>query len=276
MYVAVDNGGTKTIIAVLDSHGVIQEQIKFPTSRDYDQFVKDLKEAKSKLKIQEYSAGVGGVTGPKTDRINGIGISFSNLPWKNAPLLKDFEETFKCPMAIENDAKLAGLSEAMLIKDEYSKVLYMTVSTGIGFGLINGGVIDENIGDAGGDAIMLEHEGKMISWEDFASGKAIVERYGKKASDINDEQTWKSIAKDLAKGIIHLIAIMQPEVIVFGGGVGEHFEQFGKFLEEDINDYALPLIDVPKLIKAQRPEFAVIYGCYDLAKQKFPHAYNHN
>src|SRR5258708_36136203 len=124
MYIGVDCGGNKTIIAALDERGVIQEEIKFPTDKNYDQFVLDLKENRTKLQTTDFIAGVAGITGPRTDRKNGIGINFSNLPWRNVPILKDMEETFKCPMVIENDAKLAALSEAMLLKDQYRVVLY--------------------------------------------------------------------------------------------------------------------------------------------------------
>jgi predicted NBD/HSP70 family sugar kinase len=275
MYVGVDIGGTKTLIAVLDEHGVIVEEIKFPTSHDYKIFVKHLQENSAKLSNKEFVAGVAGITGPRTDRERGIGINFSNLPWRNVPILKDTEEILKCPMAIENDAKLAALSEAMLLKDSYKRVLYVTISTGIGFGWVVNGVIDTSIGDGGGRTILLEHEGKMTPWEDFAGGRAIVARYGKRAEEITDEATWKAICRDLAKGFIHLIAVMQPEVVVIGGSVGTYFNRYGKILRAEVEKYDIPLIKLPAFVEAQRPEEAVVYGCYDLAKQVFPHAKTH-
>ena len=44
----------------------------------------------------------------------------------------------------------------------------------------------------------MERHGKLETWEHFASGKAIVRRFGKRASDINDESTWRTIAHDFA------------------------------------------------------------------------------
>ena len=125
-----------------------------------------------------------------------------NLSWKNVNTQYDTEKIFGCPMAVENDAKLAGLSEAMLLKDEFKRVAYVTISTGIGYSLIVDGVIDVNIGDGGGRALQLDHKSKMMSWEDFAGGRAIVETYGKRAEDITDETTWRKISRDLAKGLI--------------------------------------------------------------------------
>jgi predicted NBD/HSP70 family sugar kinase len=271
MYLGVDIGGTKTLVAVLDEHGVIIEHNKFPTPQKYAIFLEDLRKSADAFNTKDFNAGAIGTTGT-VDRKHGIAIKSGNLSWHDSPIGTDLEEMFKCPMAIENDAKLGALSEAMLLKDRYKKVLYVTVSTGIGVGLVVNGVIDTNLADTGGRTIMLEHEGKMMPWEDFASGRAIVARYGKHASDITDEDTWKAISHDLAKGFIHLIAIIQPEVIVIGGSVGTYFDRYGKFLQAAIKQYEVPLMKLPALIEAQRPEEAVVYGCYDLAKQRFPHA----
>lgn len=269
MYVGVDIGGTKTLVAVLDEHGVIVERSKFPTSPDYNTFLEDLRESIASFKTRDLAAGAAGIPAPSFDREHGIGINFSNLPWRNVHIQEDIENICHCPIVVENDAKLAALSEAMLLKDKYKKVLYITISTGIGIGLVVNGVIDTSIGDGGGRTILLDHNGKMTPWEVFAGGHAIVERYGKKAVDITDEDTWKAISSDLAKGLIHLIAIMQPEVIVIGGSVGTYFERYGALLQSAIEEYKIPLIKLPVLIEAQRPEEAVVYGCYDLAKQTF-------
>jgi predicted NBD/HSP70 family sugar kinase len=190
MYLGIDIGGTKTLVAVLDDRGVIIESNRFPTPKDYDQFLPDLEKGISALGHHDFTAATVGVPGPGIDRENGVLINSSNLPWQNVSLRSDVENICHCPTLMENDAKLAGLSEAMLLKEQYSRVLYVTVSTGIGFALVVDGQIDVNVGDAGGRDILFEHEGKMTPWEDFASGRAIFEKYGQKASDINDEEIW--------------------------------------------------------------------------------------
>jgi predicted NBD/HSP70 family sugar kinase len=275
MYIGVDVGGTKVLVTVLNEHGVITERKKIPTNRDYALFLKDVQATLADFKVKDFAAGAVGIPVTTFDRGHGIGINFSNLPWRNVPIQQDLEKILNCPVAIENDAKLAALSEAMMIKDNYKKVLYVTISTGIGIGLVVNGVIDTAVGDGGGRTILLEHEGKIMPWEDFAGGRAIVARYGKKAEDITDEVIWKAISKDLAKGFIHLIAILQPEIIVIGGSVGTYFSRYGELLKAEIKKYEIPLIKLPALVEAQRPEEAVVYGCYDLAKQTFGHAKAH-
>ena len=271
MYVGVDVGGTKVLVAVLDDDGVIIERNKFPTPKEYAVFLKDLQKIADQFNTKEFNGGAIGITGA-VDRDRGIAIKSGNLFWHNSPICADLEQIFNCPMAIENDAKIAALSEAMLLKDTYKKVLYVTISTGIGVGLVVNGVIDTSIADPGGKSILVEHDNKMVSWEEIASGRSIVDRYGKRAVDITDETTWQTISHDMAKGFINLIAILEPEVIVIGGSVGTYFSRYGKLLQASIEQYKIPLIKLPVLIQAQRPEEAVVYGCYDLAKQTFQHA----
>jgi predicted NBD/HSP70 family sugar kinase len=271
MYAGIDIGGSKTLVASLDDNGVILEKVKFPTPKSYDDFLSKLASSVQSLEHRDFRAAGVGAPATHLDRRNGIGISFGNLPWKRVPLLHDAEKLLGCPVALENDAKVAALSEAMMVKDEFQKVLYVTVSTGIGIGLVINRVIDTSVGDGGGRLMELEYKGKLTPWENFASGRAIVERYGKKAQDITDASTWRSIARDLATGLVELIALFQPEVIIFGGSVGTYFDRFGAALQAELNHHRTPLIDMPQLRGAARPELAVVYGCYDLAVQHFGH-----
>ncbi len=275
MYVGIDIGGTKVLVVALNQHGEIVERFKFPTPKKYEDFLSQLRIALRGFKHQEFKAGAVAVPGV-LDRKHGIVTSFGNLPWKNVPVQRDMEAICGCLMAIDNDAKLGGLSESMLLKGQYSKVLYVTVSTGIGIALIVDNKIDDNIFDGGGRTILLEHQGKMVPWESFASGRAIVERYGKRASDINDKATWTKITRDLSLGIIELIAVAQPDVIIIGGGVGTYFDRYGDLLDKSLQKYHLPLATIPPIMGAQRAEDAVAYGCYDLARQVFGNAKTHH
>lgn len=270
MYLAVDIGGTKTLLACIDEAGVIQEQTKFATPPGYERFLKELEENVAKLTTKDFQRSCVAVPG-KIDRYRGIGVAFGNLPWQHVPIQADIEAIVRCPVIIENDANLAGLSEAMMVKDEFKKVLYVTISTGIGTGIIINGKIDPSFADSEGGHILLEHEGKLRPWEEFASGKAVFERFGKRASDIDASETgtWKRIAHDIALGLIDLIAVIQPEVIVFGGGLDTNYEKFIAPLREELKRYEMPLVPIPELRKAARPEEAVVYGCYDLIKAQY-------
>jgi len=82
--------------------------------------------------------------------------------------------------------------------------------------------------------MVLEHDGKLVKWEDMASGRAIVQRYGKKAKDIEDPKVWQDYVKLLAPGIDALVATLQPDAIIIGGGVGSHFDKFHSYLNKEL------------------------------------------
>jgi glucokinase len=268
MYAAIDIGGTKTLVASFTDEGKPHKEVRFPTSQNYQDFLKDLKANLPQLGVEDFKAVGVGVPG-LLDRDHGVVLSLGNLPWKNEPIQADIEKILHCPVVIENDAKMAGLSEALAVSDKYKRVVYITVSTGIGISLINDGIIDTSIGDLGGKGMELEHNGEFIPWEEFASGKAIVKKYGKRASEIVDKSTWQEIARNLTAGIVNLIAILEPEVIIVGGGVGTHFKKYGDFVMQELKRYETVLMLIPPIIQAKHPEEAVIYGCYSLAKQTY-------
>jgi len=268
MYLGIDIGGTKTLIACLNEQGVIKERVKIHTPQVYNVFLSEIAKVIANLSTKKFIAA-GVATPGRIDRKQGLGVAFGNLPWHHVPIQQDIKRMLGCPVVIENDANLAGLSEAMLLKDTYSRVLYVTVSTGIGTGIIVNQVIDSAFADSEGGHMVLEHAGRLQRWEDFASGKAIVHRFGKQAHDITDSKTWHIIAHDLALGLIELIAVMQPDVIVMGGGVDRYFDRLEASLLEELHKYESPLVPIPPVRPAARPDDAVVYGCYDLAKQLY-------
>jgi predicted NBD/HSP70 family sugar kinase len=267
MYLAVDIGGTKTLVAIISDDGVIKDSRLFPTAKDYETLLKNLGEAAEGFADKKFRGGGIGVPG-HIDYEQGVSINSPHVKWGNVPLRDDCAKIFGCPFVIDNDANMAALSEAMLHKDRET-VLYFTVSTGIGTGLIRHQHVDPALLKSEGGHIVLPYKDKLMDWEDFASGKAIYERYGKKAAELNDEKAWRDIAHNLALGFFAHIAILQPDLIIIGGGVGTHFDHYGKYLTEELKNYEIPIVPIPPIVKAQRPEEAVLFGCYDAARQEF-------
>ncbi len=268
MYLAVDIGGTKTLVASLTNEGSITERIRFETPKKYAEFLNQLAQTVAKLSTNDFNACGVGFPG-RLNRTKGIGIDMGNLPWDNVPIQADIGKIARCPTIVDNDANLAGLSEAMLVKEQYDRVLFITISTGIGTGIIIHQQIDPAFADSEGGHMLIEHNDRLEPWEDFAAGSAIVRRFGKRAKDITDETTWKHIAHDLAVGFFELTAVVQPQVIIVGGSVGNYLERYMAHLKVILKRYETPLVPIPPIIKAQRPDDAVLYGCYDLARQVY-------
>lgn len=265
MYVAVDIGGTKTLVGVFDKKGSLISNQRFKTPKNYGLFMNTLAQS---LKSINFPIKKIAVAAPgRVNRNDGVVEAFGNLNWKNAPIKTDLEKRFNVPVLIENDANLAGLSEAQFFINDFKKALYVTISTGIGTGIITNGIIDPNFADSEGGQMPLEHDGKIKPWEDFASGKSIQKKYGTLASKIHDTNIWKEIATNIAIGLIDLIAVVQPNVIIIGGGaVSSHFDKLGPLLKQQLKHQETSLIPIPPIKQAKRPEEAVIYGCYELIK----------
>ena len=260
---AIDVGGTKTLMALFGDDGQIQKRVKFPTPPDYSDFLGQLKVEWQSFGQPTLLAGAAGLPG-SIDRELGRVISCGNLDWKDQSSKTDLELIFGCPFALENDAKSGGLSEAILVKNEFKHVLYVTLGTGIGYAYIVDGVIDLNYSDSGGAGLMLDVAGRPASWESLASGTAIVRDYGQTASEITDPAIWQKIAQQLGLGIIELLKTAKPEVIIFGGGVGVNFDKF----KNQLADYLKTTIPEPPLLsQAVHAEDAVLNGCYLLASQ---------
>ncbi|MBI2589163.1 ROK family protein [Candidatus Saccharibacteria bacterium] len=253
-------------MAVFSEEGQILKEHKFPTSPNYKSFLKDLSAALKE--IQDYKITVCCCALPALiDRQRGIGITFGNLKWQNVPAKDDLKDLLQgADIFLESDSNLAGLHESLVFKSQYHKVLYITIGTGIGDAVVVDGQLDEAYLDSEGGQMVLSRGGKLTKWEDFASGRAIVERFGKKAADIDDPSIWKLYASDLAQGLATLIAPFQPDVVIIGGGVGAHFAKYGAFLNEELKKYQNNMVTMPPVIQARKPEEAVIYGCYDFIR----------
>ncbi len=270
MYLGIDIGGTKTLVAALSDNGEITDERRFPSSHDYDQFLRDLDANLKELRLEDGFRACAGVSG-LLDRQAGTVHALGNLPWRDKSIRDDISGLIGGKQVlIENDSRLAGLSEAQLVKNTYRNVLFMTVSTGIGGALIQDGRIVTALQDTEIGKMPLWHDGEYVHWEDFAGGRSVVSRFHKKADEITDPADWRVIGENLAHGLGAVCSVLQPEVIILGGSVGKHTGSYSPVILEFLAKHLHPIVRQPKaILPAQRPDDAVIYGCYDLAKQTY-------
>lgn len=261
MLVTVDTGGTKTLIAQFGQDGQIGEVIKFPTPKKQDDYVALLvKTLQKNYGDKSVEAVVIALPGIVKD---GVALWCNNLGWKDFTALKAFSGVLgKTPVLIENDANLAGLAETRAIDPIPLSSLYVTISTGIGTGVITAGQIDPGLRYSEGGRSLVEFDGRVREWESFASGRAIRETYGKYARDITSVDTWQQIADRISRGFLAIIPFIQPDVVIIGGSIGMYFERYGNQLEAILHEKLPPHIPCPRFMPAKHPEQAVIYGCY--------------
>jgi glucokinase len=190
--VGVDLGGTQLRVAVLQGAKLLS-RISAPTGEEpvpsciipriHSAIQQALDEAGTRL---DQVAGIGiGVAGP-LDSHTGVVFASPNLPgWDHVPLRTIFEKYYALPVFVENDANVAALGEHMFgagcgCKD----MIYLTVSTGVGGGVIvNGQLMEGSSGTAGELGHMtIDWRGERCNCgnigclESIASGTAIARR----------------------------------------------------------------------------------------------------
>lgn len=265
--VGVDLGGTKIATALVDLDANILERVVAPTRAQAGagEVLEDIKETVRRVLgtrgvslDQVVGIGVGspGPLNPQT----GVVLFAPNLGWHNVPVGEIMEKEFGVPVMVENDANLAGLAEARVGAGKGSKnMVYMTVSTGIGGGIIIDGEIYRGSGFVAGEIghmVILPGGpkcgcGNQGCYEALASGTAIarmardrvaskaktsiLEHAGgdldaisakhvadaAKAGDAVAKEIIEEAATYLGIGMANLINILNPDVIVVGGGVSQ-------------------------------------------------------
>lgn len=267
MLVTVDTGGTKTLVASFSEDGVLGQQVKFATPKTTAEYVKTL----TQTLLEQYGdqlvdAVVIAIPGIIQD---GVALWCNNLGWIDFDVAGAFKGVLgDAPIFIENDANLAGLAEARSLRKIPPSVLYVTISTGVGTGLITNGRINPTLRRGQGGLSLLEFDGSLQQWEKFASGKAIYKMYHKFGRDIHNKRTWRQIADRISRGFLALTPLLQPDIIIIGGSIGVYFDQFSAPLKEILEKKMPPHIPIPRIVKAVHPEQAVIYGCYYYALDK--------
>ena len=270
MLLAIDTGGTKTLITSFTREGKPGEQFRFPTPKNEDDYIGTLSELIHEhylLKKRKLDAIVIAVPGLVRD--NKAAWCF-NLGWRNFDIEKRLRKFIggDAPILLENDANLAGLSETLRLKEQPRNSLYVTISTGIGTGITAGGIIDKNMAMSEGGHMLVEYDGRLRSWESFASGRSIVATYGMYARDITNKHVWTQIADKISRGFLAMIPMVMPDVIIIGGSIGTYFDRYKEPLERYISSQLPSHIPMPKIRQAKYPEEAVIYGCYYYGTQQ--------
>lgn len=267
MIIGVDIGGTKTLIAVFAENGKILNEVRFSTNQKYEEFLEDLTVQAKKLETSKAKIACAAVPG-LLDRKNGVVKSLGNLPWKNLNIRNDIAQALGVKkVLIENDSKLAGLSEARYFKDQYSRLFYLTLSTGIGGALLVDGQLDQDVIDMEIGKIPLFYKSKISHWEEFASGRAFANTYDKKATEVTDQKIWEEYSQTVNAGLGIICSIFQVEAIVFGGGLGQHVDRFRKNIMPYLEKNLHPIVARPKALLASHYKGqSVIYGCYAHAK----------
>ena len=215
--VGIDIGGTKLATVLADKDGNILQKVRKPTESEKGpqhavQLLLNMVDEVLNLSglSRENISGIGVSCGGPLDTKTGVVYSPPNLPgWDALPLKDMIESEFHLPTVLENDANASALAEARFGGGRgYDYVLYMTMSTGIGGGIVVNGEIYHGANDSAGEVghqILLPDGplcgcGKQGCLEALCSGPSIARR----AQEAIADQSNTSILK-LAGGQINRV-----------------------------------------------------------------------
>ena len=232
LYGALEAGGTKMVLALMDEEGRKLEQVSIPT-RTPEETMPEMIGFFRKRPIRALGIGCFGPLdlNPASASYGSI-TATPKLAWRNYPILPVFREALGVPVGLDTDVNGAALAEARLgAAKGLENCLYLTVGTGIGGGvIIHGkpvhGLMHPEIGHIPvrplpGDPMpegCCPYHGACA--EGMAAGPAIEKRWGVSAKNLPREHpAWALESGYLAELCAAAILSFSPERIILGGGV---------------------------------------------------------
>ena len=258
----IDIGGTKVAVALADANGELLSKTRIPTRialgphRVLEDAAQEIERMMRETGTRPVAVGVG--CGGPLSRERGLILSPTNLPgWDEFPIVELLEKRFGVPVLLDNDANAAALGE-----HEHGagrglrNLVYVTISTGIGGGVIVNGELVHGVGDGTGEVghITVDPDGVPCNCgargclEAICSGTNIARRAKERLSQgaqssmtdmaggidnvtaatvavaarEGDQlacEIWDETIRLLAIGINAIAVTLAPEAIIIGGGV---------------------------------------------------------
>jgi glucokinase len=257
--IGIDLGGTKVAGVVMDEAGRIERHEEHPTpDGDASAVLEVVHATVASLAASSDVVAVGvGVAGMVDFEAGSVPFA-PNLPFREAPIREEVSERSGLPCVLDNDANVAAWGEFLFGAGRGTRhMLLVTVGTGIGGGLVWDGALYRG---AHGFAAEIGHVivepggprcgcGNLGCWEQVASGRAL-DRLGGEAAGADPDgaiarhaagqsvrgqhvtaaaregdaaaaRIVQAVGRRLGQGIAGLVNILDPEVVVIGGGVAE-------------------------------------------------------
>lgn len=259
-YVCIDIGGTAIKYGLLDENAVIIEQNQTATeaSKGGLAVLNKVKEIVHKYVLYHEISGICISTAGVVDPIHGsIVHANENIPaYKGICLKKELEEEFMIPCEVENDVNCAGLAEYWNgAAKGCDNALCLTIGTGIGgCAIIHGGII------RGASFSACEIGYMNICGNNFEKIASVTALVNKVADEKKEDRTcWSGkkvfkyaekgdkicinalaeMADILGLGIANICYVLNPEVVILGGGIMEEESILTMGIRQAVNRHLL-------------------------------------
>ena len=284
--IGVDVGGTKTLAAVVNRQGEIEEHVVHPTDvssqeallAGLDAIVEEAREGRE-------IAALGFGIPSRVDQRTGRAVASVNIPLAGVDFRDRMRERHSLPVGIDNDANAATIGEWHAGAARGARyVVMLTLGTGVGGGLI---LDDRPYRGASGVGAELGHIvigldgppcgcGGHGHLESYAAGpvadRAARELYGKgsdghelveraRKGEPEAVEALAEIGRRLGAGIASFVNVFEPELVVVGGGFGTAGELLlGPAREVLAREGLEPARDTVKVVPAQLGFYAGVIG----------------
>jgi glucokinase len=280
--IGLDLGGTKILAALIKKNGDILHKFECETFADQGENVvieRVLSAVQKVLEGNEYNQtcirGIGIATAGVIDTNRNEVVVANNLGWKNVPIGRLIYERFGVPIRLNNDANAAAVAEWIWGAGAGKKnLIYITVSTGVGAGMISNGHLITGAGNSAGEFghISIEPDGPLCNCgnrgclENFTSGTALAKIARERlmngetseyfielitngsvitAKDIGEAakqgdrfsiQLLNKAGYYLGVGVTNLIHLFNTEAVIFGGGVMNTAENLLPIIKQTVQE----------------------------------------
>ena len=263
MFLGVEIGGTKLQLGVADARGQLRQLVRLPVDRSagragiLQQFATHIPPLLQPQRIHAIGVGFGGPVDCQRGRVV---KSHQVTGWSGFPLRQWFARKFHVPVVVENDSNCGALAEARLGAGRGQRVVFYTnIGTGIGGGLVVDGILYN--GHCG--AMELGHtrlpvKSQFPTVEELAAGLAI-------------ERGRSSVAQSarmMGVAVANVIALLNPDVVVIGGGVATAGANFFRPLRATVRRLVFaPFRKNYRIMPAALGESVVVVGAALLAAE---------
>jgi glucokinase len=257
---AIDVGGTKLATAVVDESGTVLARRKTEIAREGFEATacQILREAKQCIDAAG-AVDAAGLIVPGIYKAR-EGTAWAPNLWGDCyvPLLTALSGQLPAPVRIDSDRAGYVLGEQWLgVARGLSDVVFLAVGTGIGAGILSGGRLIRGAGDIAGavgwfalNPIYGEDYARCGCWEAEAAGPAVARRAGEtsaervveaaRAGNASAQAVIDETVSYLAMGIANLVSLLNPEMIVMGGGLMQAGELFLEPVRRAVPQWAQP------------------------------------
>jgi predicted NBD/HSP70 family sugar kinase len=290
--IGVDIRPLQITVALADVNGKFTSQEVMPTAADPKTAIDGVID-----RIQRFLRSCGG------KKVEGVGISLPgrvepgsgrlvfapNLKWTDFDIAEAVEKATGLDVEMENAANACVLAAVWFDHLESRNLVVVTVSEGIGTGILVNGRLARGFSGMAGEFghVPLDPDGPLCScgsrgcWEVFASNRAALRYYSESTTlkfqdllslaDQGDPRAAKALetmAQFLGRGMRMIVAGLDPEQIVVIGDLTRSWHRFGPVIQAEVQAQGLSGGVAPKLIPVHEDGMARLRGTVALVLQK--------